>query len=98
MLQSILASVGINVLEYGYEISLDWLGKFAQAIIEGIGIIGLGIIVFTIVLKCIVLPFDIYQRVNMRKQNLVMREMQPELEKLQKQYANDKTTYNQKMM
>ena len=64
MLQSILASVGINVLEYGYEISLDWLGKFAQAIIEGIGIIGLGIIVFTIVLKCIVLPFDIYQRVS----------------------------------
>lgn len=98
MLQSLLASVGINVLEYGYEIGLDWLGKFAQAIIEGIGIIGLGIIVFTIVLKCIVLPFDIYQRVNMRKQNLVMREMQPELEKLQKQYANDKNMYNQKMM
>lgn len=98
MLQSILSRVGINVLEYGYEIGLDWLGKFAQAIIEGIGIIGLGIIVFTIVLKCITLPFDIYQRVNMRKQNLVMREMQPELEKLQKQYANDKNMYNQKMM
>lgn len=98
MIQSLLSSVGINVLEYGYEIGLDWLGKFAQAIIEGIGIIGLGIIVFTIVLKCIVLPFDIYQRVKMRKQNLVMREMQPELEKLQKQYANDKNTYNQKMM
>ncbi|MDE6411528.1 MAG: YidC/Oxa1 family membrane protein insertase [Clostridia bacterium] len=98
MLQSLLSSVGINVLEYGYEIGLNWLGKFAQAIIEGCGIIGLGIIVFTIVLKAIVLPFDIYQRVSMRKQNLVMQEMQPELEKLQKQYANDKTTYNQKMM
>lgn len=98
MLQSLLGSVTINVLEYGYKIGLDWLGKFAQAIIEGCGIIGLGIIVFTIVLKCITLPFDIYQRVNMRKQNLVMQEMQPELEKLQKQYANDKATYNQKMM
>lgn len=98
MLQLLLSQVGINVLEYGYKIGLDWLGKFAQAIIEGVGIIGLGIIVFTIVLKCITLPFDIYQRVNMRKQNLVMREMQPELEKLQEQYANDKTTYNQKMM
>ena len=97
MLQSLLGSVTIPVLEYGYEIGLNWLGKFAQAIIEGIGIIGLGIVVFTIVLKAIVLPFDIYQRVNMRKQNLVMKEMQPELEKLQKQYANDKTTYNQKM-
>ena len=98
MLQSLLGSVTINVLEYGYKIGLDWLGKFAQAIIEGCGIIGLGIIVFTIVLKCITLPFDIYQRVNMRKQNLVMQEMQPELEKLQKQYANDKAIYNQKMM
>ena len=98
MLQSLLDPVVVNVLEYGYEIGLNWLGKFAQAIIEGIGIIGLGIIVFTIVLKAIVLPFDIYQRVTMRKQNLVMKEMQPELEKLQKQYANDKNTYNQKMM
>ena len=98
MLQSLLGSVPINILEYGYKIGLDWLGKFAQAIIEGVGIIGLGIIVFTIVLKAITLPFDIYQRVSMRKQNLVMKEMQPELEKLQKQYANDKNTYNQKMM
>ena len=98
MLQSLLGSVPVNVLEYGYQIGLNWLGKFAQAIIEGIGIIGLGIVVFTIVLKAITLPFDIYQRVSMRKQNLVRKEMQPELEKLQKQYANDKTTYNQKMM
>ena len=97
MFQSLLASVEVIVLEYGYEIGLNWLGKFAQAIIEGVGIIGLGIIVFTIVLKGITLPFDIYQRVSMRKQNLVMKEMQPELEKLQKQYANDKTMYNQKM-
>lgn len=98
MLQSLLDPIGINVLEYGYEIGLDWLGKFAQAIIEGVGAIGFGIIVFTIVLKAITLPFDIYQRISMRKQNLVMRAMQPELEKLQKQYANDKNAYNQKMM
>ena len=82
----------------GYRIGLDWLGKFAQAIIEGVGSIGFGIIVFTLVLKAITLPFDIYQRVKMRKQNLVMKQMQPELEKLQKQYANDKNMYNQQMM
>ena len=34
----------------------------------------------------------------MRKQTLIMRNMQSELEKLQKQYANDKATYSQKMM
>ena len=98
MVSSLLSTVVINVLEYGYKIGLNWLGKFAQAIIEGVGIIGLGIIVFTVVLKAITLPFDIYQRVSMRKQNLVMKQMQPELEKLQKQYANDKNAYSQKMM
>ena len=86
------------LLESGYEIGLNWLGKFAMVIIEGVGIIGLGIIVFTLVLKAITLPFDIYQRVKMRKQTLIMRSMQDDLEKLQKQYANDKTMYNQKMM
>ena len=90
--------IDFSLLEQGYKIGLDWLGQFARVIIEGVGIIGLGIIVFTIFLKAITLPFDIYQRVKMRKQTLIMREMQPELEKLQKQYANDKTTYNQKMM
>ncbi len=77
---------------------LDFLGKFARAIIEGVGMIGLGIIVFTLVLKAITLPFDVYQRYKTRKQTLIMRGMKDDLDKLQKQYANDKTTYNQKMM
>ena len=89
--------VGFNLLEQGYRIGLDALGQFAKVIIEGVGVIGVGIIVFTLVLKAITLPFDIYQRVKMRKQNLIMKEMQPELEKLQQQYANDKTMYQQKM-
>ena len=90
--------VSFTPLTQGYEIGLNWLGKIVRAIIEGIGIVGVGIIVFTLVLKAITLPFDIYQRVKMRKQNLIMRNMQPELEKLQKQYANDKNMYQQKMM
>ena len=93
-----VSGIDFPLLEQGYRIGLDWLGHFARIIIEGVGIVGLGIIVFTILLKAITLPFDIYQRVKMRKQTLIMREMQPELEKLQKQYANDKTAYSQKMM
>ncbi len=95
---SLLSTVGFYLLDTGYEIGLDWLGQIVKAIVEGVGIIGVGIIVFTLVLKAITLPFDIYQRVKMRKQTLIMREMQPELEKLQKQYANDKQAYQQKMM
>ena len=90
--------IGITLLEQGYNIGLDWLGMFARVIIEGVGIAGLGIIVFTLVLKAITLPFDIYQRFKMRKQTLIMRDMKEDLDKLQKQYANDKTMYSTKMM
>lgn len=99
LINSILSGVtDAPILNEGYYIDPGALGNFAKIIIEGVGIIGVGIIVFALVLKAITLPFDIYQRVKMRKQTLLMREMQPELEKLQKQYANDKTMYNQKMM
>lgn len=97
-MQTLLSIVDFSLLEQGYQIGLDWLGSFVRVIIESVGIIGVGIICFTLILKAITLPFDIYQRVTMRKQTLAMREMKPELEKLQKQYANDKATYNAKFM
>lgn len=92
------AMADVIVLPTGYQIGLDWLGHFARIIIEGVGITGLGIVVFNLVLKAITLPFDIYQRVMSRKQNLIMKQMQPELEKLQKQYANDSKAYSEKML
>ncbi|MDE6273735.1 MAG: membrane protein insertase YidC [Clostridiales bacterium] len=95
---SALAAVGFPLLEDGFQIPLNWLENFIRILIEGIGITGVGIIVFTLILKAITLPFDIYQRVKMRKQTLVMRSMKEDLDKLQKQYANDKTMYQQKMM
>jgi YidC/Oxa1 family membrane protein insertase len=67
-------------------------------LIEGIGIVGVGIIVFTLILKTIVLPLDIYSRIKTKKQALIMEQMRPQMEKLQKQYANDKQMYSQKVM
>ncbi len=96
MLESLL-NIDFFLLPQGYEVGLDWLGQFARIIIEGVGSIGLGIILFTLVLKAITLPFDIYQRISMRKQNLTMRTMKDDLDKLQKQYANDQKMYNAKM-
>ena len=55
------------LLSEGYRIGLDWLGQFVQAIIESVGIIGVGIICFTLILKAITLPFDSYQRYKSRK-------------------------------
>ncbi|MDD6994870.1 MAG: YidC/Oxa1 family membrane protein insertase [Candidatus Borkfalkiaceae bacterium] len=79
-------------------VHLGWLSNIIKSIIEGVGIVGVGIILFSLILKAIVLPFDIYQRVAMSKQNAKMKENQDKMEKLQKQYANDKTAYNQKLM
>ncbi len=97
-LTTLLSQYGVSLLKEGFSVGLDWLGQFARVIIEGVGVLGAGIIVFTLVLKAITLPFDIYQRVKMRKQTLLMKQMKPELEKLQQTYANDKNMYNQKMM
>ncbi|MDE6869019.1 MAG: YidC/Oxa1 family membrane protein insertase [Clostridia bacterium] len=78
--------------------SLSWIGKIIQWLIEGVGIVGLGVVVFTLILKTIVLPLDVYSRVKTKKQSLIMKEMRPQMEKLQKQYANDKQMYSQKVM
>ena len=60
--------------------------------------IAVGVILFTVILKLITFPFDLYSRISMKKNSILMEEMRPELEKLQRQYANDKALYSQKMM
>lgn len=78
---------------------LNWIGQAVRWIIELFGsYVGLGIIVFTLALKLITLPLDIYSKSKMRKNSLKMEKMRPQLEKLQKQYQNDQQTYNMKMM
>lgn len=97
-----LLGVSVNFIDFAMDkigaTNLNWLGKIVQAIIGSVGIIGLGVILFTIILKTIVLPLDIYSRVKSKKQSLMMEKMRPQMEKLQKQYANDKQMYNQKVM
>ena len=89
--------VGIALFGNTYDISLNWIGVLIRWLITGVGSVGVGIILFSVILKVIVLPFDVYQRISMRKQNLKMKENQARMEKLQKQYANDKDKYNQKL-
>ena len=62
------------------------------------GAVVVGVIVFTLVLKTIVLPLETYSRIKTKKQSLLMEKMRPQMEKLQKQYANDKNMYSQKVM
>lgn len=97
-----LLEVSTNFIDFAVDPitvkGLNWIGKIVQWIIEGVGIVGLGIILFTLILKTCVLPLDVYSRVKMKKQSLLMESMRPQMEKLQKQYANDKAMYSQKVM
>ena len=97
-IMQLLGAVELYHFGQTYDISLGWIGAIIQWLVAGIGIVGVGIIVFSLILKLIVLPFDVYQRITMRKQNNKMKENQERMEKLQKQYANDKEKYNQKVM
>ena len=60
-----------------------------------IGNYGWAIIVFTIALKLVMSPLDIYQRISSKKQQKFMSVMQPELQAIQTKYANDKNKLNQ---
>ena len=73
---------------------------FASIIYWLVGIVGVvgGVVLFTLLLKLVTFPFDYVSRASMRKNSVKMEEMRPELEKLQKQYADNKDLYNQKMM
>ena len=91
-----LATVSQIPTDFGEK--LNWIGVVIQWIIGIAGNVGLGIVLFTLVLKVITLPLDIYSKASMRKNSLKMEKMRPQLEKLQKQYQNDQQAYNAKMM
>ena len=57
---------------------------------------GVTVIVFTIILRLILSPLDIWQKISQRKQSKAMRRLQPKLAKLQKQYANQPQLLRQK--
>ena len=56
---------------------------------------GWAIIVFTIALKLLMSPLDIYQRISTKKQQKFQTAMQPELQAIQAKYANNKEKLNQ---
>ncbi len=64
---------------------LNWIQSFA-------GNYGWSIVLFTVLVRLILLPLDYKNRKGMRK----MQKIQPEINKLQKKYANDKVRLQQK--
>ncbi|MCX4363386.1 MAG: YidC/Oxa1 family membrane protein insertase [Clostridia bacterium] len=68
---------------------LDWMNG-------GIGNFGWTVVVFSIMLRLLILPLDIWQKLSMRKQKAKMDALRPQMEKLQKQYANRPDILRQK--
>lgn len=82
------------------EVSLkhEWLCKIIAALIGFVKDVGIGIILFTLILKLLTLPLDIYSRASTKKNSLKLELMKDDLEKLKKQYKNNERLYQQKMM
>lgn len=70
----------------------DFLYQVLSFINGIVGNYGVSIIIFTFLMRLVCMPFDYRSRKGMRKMQL----LQPELERLQKKYANDKQKYQQK--
>jgi len=101
-LLTLLSQVPVSVYDGNLQnVPLTGITKLVANIIEYFsfgGYIAVGILIFSLLLKILPLPLDIYSRVATKKNALRMERMRPELEKLQKQYANNKELYSKKMM
>ena len=75
---------------------MNAIADFLYGILEGItGVVqnhGVSIIIFTILMRLVCVPFDYKSRKGMRK----MSAIQPKLAELQRKYGNDKQKYQQK--
>ncbi len=73
------------------------MNEFLKGILDGINSIignyGWSVVVFTLLIRLVIMPFDYKSRRGMRKMN----KLQPQVAVLQKKYANDKEKLNKKM-
>ena len=72
------------------------IGKWLVQLSDNLPSFGVTVIVFTIIVRLILSPLDIWQKISQRKQSKAMRRLQPKLAKLQKQYANQPQLLRQK--
>lgn len=64
----------------------------------GVASFGWTVVLFTIILRLILSPLDIWQKVISRRNNKAMERMKPQLEVLQARYADDKQRLQQEQM
>lgn len=74
------------------------IGKMILALYDLFNNFGWTVVVFTLVLKTVLLPLEIWQKNVTIKNNNIMKKMKPQLDKLQKQYAGNREMYSSKQM
>ena len=77
-----------------FDVALNFIGKLIRGIITGVSSVGVGIILFSLILKVIVLPVDVMQRITMRKHNIKMEENKERMEKLVSAFEKNLNDYN----
>lgn len=75
-----------------------FIAKFIKILNEGIGNFGWTVVAFTVILKLILSPLDIWQKIIARKNSKAMERMKPQLEAMQEKYGDDKQRYQQEQM
>ncbi|MDE6967399.1 MAG: membrane protein insertase YidC [Clostridia bacterium] len=74
----------------------NYIAQFIEILHNGLGNFGVTVIIFTLIFKFALLPLDLWQKFSMRKQSKTMAKLKPQLEKLEKQYANKPELLKQK--
>ena len=92
------ASDNVVNLENGVFEPTHFMAKFLMALNNKIGNIGWTVVVFTVILKLILSPFDFWQKHIARKNAKIMERMKPRLEDLKAKFGDDKARYNQEQM
>lgn len=81
-------------MKYIWNLLLGFIATLLKSVDAVVGNFGLSIIIVTIIIKIASLPLTLKQDKSMR----AMKKLQPKLDELKKQYANDKQTLNIKTM
>ncbi len=85
-----LLATDLNLIgKFIYNVLYGWVSSWGISSSSIIGAFGVTVILFTVFLKLAVTPLDFWQKQITRKNAKKMKEMQPELEKIQKQCKND---------
>lgn len=98
---TLAADTATSVNWEGFIPELNFIAKFIQWMYSWIGNYGWTVVVFTVLLKILTFPLDIWQRVLAKKNAIITKELQPLLANVDKQYPNNPQQQNaekQKLM